>query len=248
MARIRCSADAEIHVGGKKMILHGSPTSRLRWSIQCALNTSMSSLYLYQICLYDTAGNRRDCTSSVTYSKPASNQLRISGRINVTADYSIGRVGVWESYSGCGYSGAEEAFFISLPSPIDVKYGYGVDVTVTITISVSVSTSGDLSGGSVGEILSSYIADVLGRYRAVSDLRIIDIEVTGTAGVSGYNFQNTLPATNEVDVRKTFDITSSGTIDSWRIVLANNARAITVSKSVSYTAGQRIVVDFHFYT
>lgn len=232
---------AVVNANGKNIPALGSPTSNLRVDTTYAFYSGISLSRISSIKLVDTGNNERDSTSSITITRVAGNRFTVSGSINATAAYTVSKVRL--------YSSNNYAYFdTTLPNAISVNYGTPITVTVDITIGLNVSLLNMFVDGTYTETITQIIADVLTGAASSSALRIGDITVSGTASVSGLNLQISKPNDFTVIARKTFNVTSDGSIDTINLVSVGGRNLLSVSKSNTFTAGNAFVPVFTINT
>ena len=258
---LNVNAKLEMERNGIKTVAHGSPTTYLLKSIIDALQYGQGLSYIRTIALVDISFNERDSTSSLSFSKPASNQIQISASISITANYTITNVRIYSS-DGLLY------FDILLSSPLPVSAGDVVNLTIFITVNVNITLSDDLAGGTVSENLSRLVAEVLGNLKdpdlnyvpSAKDLKLIDIGMIISAGnVLHGAFSITRTGDYSVSASKSFTTTARTTVTDVLVYIAAtytlpngevvNYYIIHVSGlNRSYDANSKLVVTFGFST
>lgn len=183
MTRIGFSISADIYAGNiHRSSLRGSPTDALRKYVVDALQNGYNLARIGRIDLLDTNKTVKDSTSSLSFSKPSINQIRIESTVTASSTYSIAYIYLYD-VNGVLY------FTIPISPPISIYSGYIIHIFITITVKVSATLSGDFAGLSYTESISRFVADVLsgvsddvyGVLKA-SNLKISDIVIAIASG------------------------------------------------------------------
>lgn len=152
MPEVGVKIRATMRINGSKE-LHASPQDALFDDICNEVGSDTTYISsLSKIVLVDSGGTERDYTTTLSFSQPAENQLKVECSISITASYTVSYVRA--------YAGTKKYFETSWSK--SVSSGDVVNITLTITV----STSGSLSGSTTGSItvnnMSSNIAKALG--------------------------------------------------------------------------------------
>jgi hypothetical protein len=162
------NVSGEIKLGERSSKLKGTPTVTVRRHVIRALYDGTSLKRIDRIVLVDTAGNERDSTTNLNYSRHI-NKLTITCSITATASYTIARV---RAYAGT------DLYFDTIPDQqVPVGAGFRVDVTLEIVANMSGSVTYDSASRPLTPVMiHALIIDILGGERTASAIRVDKVE------------------------------------------------------------------------
>ena len=162
------NVSGEIKLPGRSSQLKGSPTTTVRQHVIRALYDGTLLKKIDKIVLVDTAGNERDSTTSLQYSRYI-NKLTITCSITATASYTIAKVRA--------YAGADLYFETTPDQQPPVNAGYRVDVTLEIVVNMSGSVTYDSYSRPLTPVtIHVLIVDILAGERTASAINIESVE------------------------------------------------------------------------
>jgi hypothetical protein len=165
---IRFTVKGKLRVNNREASTRGSPTTTVRQHVIRALYDGTLLKKIDKIVLVDTAGNERDSTTNLNYSRYI-NKLTITCSITATASYTIAKVRA--------YAGADLYFETTPDQQPPVNAGYRVDVTLEITANMSGSVTYDSYSRPLTPVtIHVLIVDILAGERTASAINIESVE------------------------------------------------------------------------
>lgn len=158
----------KLGVNNRETSTRGSPTTTVRQHVIRALYDGTGLKKIDRIVLVDTAGNERDSTTSLQYSRYI-NELTITCSITATASYTIAKVRAYAE---------TDLYFETTPDQQPpVSAGYRVDVTLKITVNMSGSVTYDSVSQPLTPVyIHALIASILGGEGTASAINIVSVE------------------------------------------------------------------------
>jgi hypothetical protein len=174
---IGLEVSGRLSINGKELSIRGTPTATVRRHVIRALFDGTMLKKIDRIVLVDTAGNERDSTTNLRYSRYI-NKLTITCSITATASYTIARV---RSYAGA------DLYFDTIPDRQEsVGAGYRVDITLEITVNMSGNVTYDSASRPLTPVqVHVLIVEILSGERPASAINVETVEfwVSGTRAI-----------------------------------------------------------------
>ena len=154
MGRAALSVTALTSVNGR-VVGYNSPTDTLKDDIVVEGGTCNDTIgRINQICLVDSNGQERDCTTDLSYEDHTPDYVLIKGSIQASASYTVAKI---RAYSGSKVY-FETSYSVALNKGDILDVTYQITATVTCSLSGSVGQQKCNADGYIQNLLRKFIA------------------------------------------------------------------------------------------